>query len=182
MMKTCGICKEELPLTSFNRKGCDHQDMCRACNKVYQKAYRERVTQKSIFQASLRITAHRLSKLRSIADVPPDVNALGLLTGVRGIRKSDPFVVEVREAINSLWDETYNSSEQEIDHIIAYRFYPIINIDRTINVDQLFKVSSYRNLQVLSKYDHAVKSASEMYQQQPVMTLAQRNRLSDIVP
>ena len=103
-MKTCSICKQGLPLASFNRKGSGHQEICRACNKVYQKDYRERVTKKSIFKAALRITANRLTLLRRIADVPSDINTLGLLTGVRGIQKSDPFVLEVREALNAVSD------------------------------------------------------------------------------
>lgn len=156
--------------------------MCRHCNKVYQAAYRGRVTNKSTFKTTLRLTAHRLSMLRRKVDVPPDVNALALLTGIRGIRKSDPFVLEVRQAVNSLWGTDYDSSEHEVDHIIAYRFYSVINSDGTVNIAQLFKVANYRNIQVMTKRDHAFKTATEWNQQQPVLTVAQRLDLVDLLP
>ena len=104
-----------------------------------------------------------------------------VLTGVRGIRKSDPFVLEVRQTVNSLWGADYDSSEHDVDHIIAYRFYLITNLD-TVNVDQLFKAANYRNVQVMTKCDHAFKTATERRQQQPVLTPAQRLDLVDLLP
>ena len=63
------------------------------------------------------------------------------------------------------------------------RFVPnIINNDGSINIDQLFKVSSHRNLQVMTKYDHAVKTAAEWYTNLPVLTPSQRVELVDLMP
>ena len=178
----CCVCKCDLPLSAFNRNGEGYQKMCRRCNKMYQADYREHVTKKSVFQTTHRITAHRLSMLRRRVDVPSDVNALALLTGVRGIRKTDPLVLEVRRTVNSLWGADYDSSEHEVDHIIAHRFYSVINSDGTVDIAHLFKAANYRNIQVLKKCDHAFKTAAEWYQQQPVLTPAQRLDLVDLLP
>ncbi len=171
-----------LPLSSFNRRGAGRQPKCRECNKTYQWAYRERVTKKSPYQTALRITAHRLSILRSTAEVPADLNTLALLTGVRGISKSNPFVAQVRSVINGRWDSSYNSSDQDIDHVIAFRFYNITNAVGTVDVEQLFKFASYRNLQILTKDEHAAKTASELRQRQPILTAAQMTELVDLLP
>ena len=178
----CSVCKCDLSLSAFNRSGEGYQSMCRHCNKIYQAAYRGRVTSKSIFKTTLRLTAYRLSMLRRKVDVPPDVNALALLTGVRGIHKNDPFAIEVRQAVDSLWGNDYNSTEHDVDHIIAYRFYSVINPDGTANIAHLFKAANYRNIQVLTKCEHALKTAAEWYQQQPVLTPAQRLDLVDLLP
>src|SRR5687767_756387 len=41
-MKRCGACREELPLSSFHRRGRGHQTWCKRCRKAYDAAYHAR--------------------------------------------------------------------------------------------------------------------------------------------
>lgn len=40
-MKTCTVCKEELPKDDFNKKGKGLQPYCKACQKIKRKQYYE---------------------------------------------------------------------------------------------------------------------------------------------
>lgn len=41
--KTCGLCKLELPISEFHRRGEKHQSWCKACaNKKYKERYADK--------------------------------------------------------------------------------------------------------------------------------------------
>lgn len=71
-MKTCTVCKQEKPLSLFNKKGAGLQSRCRACQKTYYKNYYESCDKE---KARLKVRNEAVRQeikdyIRKLKDVP----------------------------------------------------------------------------------------------------------------
>lgn len=189
-MQTCCLCKESLPLTSFNktsRSRTGFQQMCRTCNKGYQSNYREMVTSQDPFKAILRITAVRLSKIKKSVDLG-DWNALKILCNnidatadSQVARETREHVYEMARQVVASTGEYYNSKDIEIDHIIGIKYFKFVE-DGILQEDALKAALGIRNVQLLPRAQHRAKTAEERRSTQPVLTEEHRLELHDIIP